>query len=1153
MNKYSIEGDNPFNNLKHILKIMRVTLFFLFFGILFSQATTDYSQEAKLNLEMKSTSIKKVCEEIEKRSDYRFIFAGNTKKIITKKVNLSVNSQNIESVLDNILSDTELTYIISGNQVAIFRDEAKVITEDIHEIISEITVQQQKKSITGTITDTDGEAIIGANIIEAGTTNGTVTDLNGNFSLSVQQDALIHISYIGYLTQEINTAGKTHLDIILQEDTQSLEEVVIVGYGQQKKASVVGAITQIDSEEIKKSGGVSNIGQALQGKLPGVVSIYSNSKPGTEEMKIFIRGQSTWNNSGSPLILVDGVERSMNDVDINEVESISVLKDASATAVYGVKGANGVILLTTKRGQQGKAQFSINAESTFKTVAKLPRKLDSFGSITTANEAILRELMYSEISWENFTPYAIAERYRNQSTQLEREMFPDVDWADYQLEKWVTDYRLNLSIRGGNKTTTYFSNLSYYQENDQFKDFENGKGYRGGYSFRRFNYRSNLDFNITKTTKFSLDLSGSYAIHHRPAGNENYFYLGLYVLAPDLYYPRHEDGTYGFTENDEWVLSNPINLYNSNGAVDDNTFRLNSDFTLKQDLGAITKGLSLQGKFSIDTRITGSQAIADDKNVIFKRYINEEGDVEYKYPVSLNDYLYVIEPWSIGPMNLSNAIARRINYQLSLNYSSTFGEHSVQGLALFKRENYASGSMFPIVYEDWVGRLAYDYNTRYFFEFNTAYNGSEKFGPGYRFELFPSIALGWMASDEKFLENIHWIDKLKFRGSYGIVGDDGFSGRWQYISQWEALNAGAAINSSFFERPSNANAVSPYKFYREKVLGNKEIHWETAIKRNLGLEFAAFKNRVILDMDFFDEYRRDIVIYGNNRSIPVIFGFEPPDANLGKVSVKGYELMLGLRQNISKDLRLRTNFSFTSAKDKVLFADDPAFAPFYQKAEGYPIGQRRAAIPADIMQNWDDIYMSTPLVNGNQFKRTGYYDLIDFDGDGKYDGNYDNTPYGYPTRPQKTWTFEFGGAYKNLSLSCQLYGMLNSTRNYTLRSFPSKTHLFFEDNANYWSVTNPGTVKTLPSWTLGSAASDPYRNLIDASMVRLKMIEIAYTVPEKICRRMHLSGLRIYLNGNNLYAWTKMADDREYSGNNANAQGDYPTITRYNLGLNIDF
>lgn len=1023
----------------------------------------------------------------------------------------------------------------------------------------------QTKTITGIVFEANGgEPLPGVNLIYKGSASetkvGTITQSDGEFQIVVPADAkTLVFSFIGMKTKEVPIGNNTRLLIYLEEESIQISDVVIVGYGIQKKESVVGAITQVNGDELKKSGGVTNIGQALQGKLPGVTTTYTNGTPGSEDMKIFIRGQSSWNNAGSPLVLVDGIERSMNNVDMNEIESISVLKDASATAVYGVKGANGVILLTTKRGQVGKAQFSVSAENTLKTVSKLPEKLESYDAIMTSNKAIERELMYSESSWADYTPVSIAEKYRNQTSQHEQEVYPNVNWKDYMMNDYANDYKLNLSVRGGNKSATYFCNFSFLQENDLFKSFDNGKGYQGEYNFKRFNYRSNLDFNITRTTKLSINLSGSNGIQKRPNFKDEYFYLGLYYLSSDIYYPKYEDGSYGFYEASEWVFTNPLYSYSSSGFVTKNTFRLNSDFILNQDLNFITKGLSLQGKFSFDNSLTGEQTVTDlnngKPNLVFKRYVNEGQDVVYEYPATNNDYRFVVTPWILGENYLTSSRIRRMNYQLSLNYARRFGNHNLSGLFLFKREEYASGSMFPIYYEDWVGRATYDYDGRYLLEINGAYNGSEKFGPGYRFDLFPSFAAGWLVSNEKFMQGLNWLDKLKLRGSYGMVGDDGFTGRWQYITQWASLGTGAAINNpGYYSGSDAANATSPYKFYTESVIGNKDLHWETSIKKDFGLELALFKNEISLEFDYFTENRKDILIYGSNRSIPDWFGNEPPDANLGEVEVKGYELVIGLNHNFTRNFKAWTNFSYTQANDKVINAEDPELAPEYQKMAGYPIGQMKSAIAGDIMKSLDDIYMSTPLTSGDDYKRIGYYDLVDFDGNGIYDANYDNAPYGYPTRPQNTWSWTIGASYKNWSLSCQFYGMYNSTRQYTLASFPGKTHLFFEENTDYWTKDNQDATKTLPAWSVMQGNTSPYSQLYDASMVRLKMIDISYSFSKKACKKMGISDLKVYLNGNNLLLWTDMADDRDFNNSSlANTYGDYPTMKRFNLGFNLDF
>jgi TonB-linked SusC/RagA family outer membrane protein len=1010
----------------------------------------------------------------------------------------------------------------------------------------------QSNNVSGKISDITGQGLPGVSVYLKGTTIGTVTDNNGRFTLAnLFPENVIIISFIGMKTVEVKVGNQSVINVILREETVGLSEVVTVGYGVQKKESVVGAIAQIKGESLMQSGGVTSVGEALQGKLAGVVTMFTDGKPGEDNMKIFIRGQSSWNNSGSPLVLVDGVERSMNDLDMNEISGISVLKDASATAVYGVKGANGVLLLTTKRGSTGKAKLSISGNLVAKSISKVPEKYDSYDAMMVTNEAIQRELMYKETSWANFTPIEIASKYRNQATQLEREIYPNVDWKDYMFKDIANDFHLNLSVSGGSDFAKYFCNISYQNEGDMTKNFDTGKGYNAKLSYERYNYRSNLDFNLTKTTKFSVNLSGLYSIKNSSPSDDVRLYLSLYNLAPDLFYPRYSDGSYGYTEVNDQGLSNSLYYYTTAGQNTSYNFRINTDFTLEQKLDFITKGLIFNGRFTLDNTMTGTQNISDPDNIIQKRYANDGKDVFYKYPATDNDYSYVIEPWVLGNFDVGGNKTRRLDYQLSLNYQRTFAQkHNTTALLLFKRQQFAAGNMFPIYYEDWVSRVTYNYDHTYFIEANGAYNGSEKFGPNYRFELFPSIALGWMVSNEPFMKGLTWLDKFKIRASAGQVGDDGFAGRWLYLTQWGSSAVRSEINApGYFGVTTIAAAQSPYNFYLEKVIGNEDVHWETSLKKDLGVEFSVLKGKITADFDYFQENRRDIYITGDGRTIPDWFGTTPPGANLGKVDVKGFELVLGFKHQFNEKLKISSDISLTHSKDKILYKDDPLLRPSYLKQEGYSIDQTRSAIPGSIMQSWDDVYMSTPLSSGDNFKRIGYYDQVDFNGDGNFNGTYDTAPYAYPNRPQNTWSWTLGSEYKGLSLSVQLYGQSNSIRNYTLSTFPLQTHLFYRDHENYWSKSNPTGVYALDPWTLNSAASDPLKNLVDASMVRLKMVELAYRFPSQSCKKMGVDGFRLFVNGNNLFVWTKMADDRDFGSGN---RGTYPTLKRFNFGFTVD-
>lgn len=1016
--------------------------------------------------------------------------------------------------------------------------------------------QGGEKELTGVVTDDTGEAIPGATVVVKGTTIGTITDLDGGFTLKVPQNAqTLLFSFMGLTSQEVAIGGKTKFNITLASGAIDVEEVVVVGYGVQKKESVVGAITQATGEDLLKAGGVTNVGEALQGRLPGVTTMYASGMPGESDPQIYIRGQSSWNGSGQPLILVDGVERSMSDIDMNDIDQISVLKDASATAVFGVKGGNGVILITTKRGSDGKAQLSLSANTTIKMISQLPEKLDAYDAIMVANEAIMREVMYSPGSWDDYRPIEIADKYRNPLTEEESWKYPNVDWKEETVKDFATDFRVNLSVRGGTDFAKYFGSLSYQQVRDILngEKYDSGKSYFGEYRYDRFNYRTNIDFDITPTTKFSVNLSGFLGVQEKPVDAVVTVLNGLYMMAPNLYMPVYPDGLYGKYYNDIYAWKNPIVNLISSGYKTYTKFQVNSDFMLDQKLDFITKGLSFKGKLSLDNDMTSLQQLrdagADDMANVVYRYYDEKGNEIIDSPSGVNDFDFVVQPWTLDKPEVDdNTRVRRLNYEFSLNYNNVFADvHNVTALFLMKREEYAKSNMFPRFREDWVGRLTYNYDSRYFFDVNGAYNGSEKFGVGYRFGFFPSAALGWMVTNENFMEDLRWFDKLKIRGSYGLVGDDNFSGRWKYMTQWGS-------GGSAYLVPGNYQGKSPYTFYKEASVGNPDLHWETALKSNIGVEVALWRNKLTADFDYFIEDRDNIYLSGSQRSIPDFYGTAPPDYNSGKTQVKGYELVLGANHTFDNGVNLWGKYSITNAKDKVIFKEDPALRPFYQKAAGYPIGQQRSAIPTEIMQNWDDIYMSTPKMSGQEYVRVGYYDLVDFDGNGVYDSSYDNAPWGYPIRPQKTWTLTTGAGYKGFSVMVQFYGTQNSLRTYSSQDFKDQTDLFYAYSLGYWSKDNPDATKTLKQWSQSAGATDPRRNSFDSSILRLKTLELAYNVPKKFCERLGVSSLKVFANGNNLYLWSDLPDDREFNAtDDSRVRGDYPTMKRFNFGLNLNF
>ena len=1007
-----------------------------------------------------------------------------------------------------------------------------------------------QEKVTGTVSDKEGNPIPGVTVFQKGTQNGNSSDFDGNYSLelTVGQKVLI-FSYLGYKTVEIPVSNRKVIDVTLSEEAESLGEIVVVGYGTKKKESVVAAITQMKGKDlVERALGTPNLEQALQGNLPGVTTIQGSGVPGEDNIRIFIRGRSSWNGNGDPLVLVDGVKRSMNDIDMNDVENISVLKDASATAVFGVEGANGVILITTKRGQTGKAELSLSVNTTVKMVSQLPQKLDSYNALLQANSAILRGMAQAPNTWNNFTPLDIIDRYRNPSSLQESYIYPNVNWEDELLKDFAQDHRFNLSVRGGNKTAKYFGSLAYQTVEDIFDGgrYDSGRGYLGEYRYDRFNFRSNIDFNITNTTELSVNLAGFYGVRENPGSLGNVT-NGLYLIAPSLYTPVYPDGLYGQPFSYFNVYNNPFVTLAGSGFNTFRQFQVNTDFILKQNLDFITEGLSFKGRFSLDNSQRTIQSL-NDSGVIYRVY---DGDDEVLLiPDSNTLFGYVQSPWTLGNEQAQNGQRRRqMVYDFSLNYNKSFADkHNVTGLFLFRRQELATGSAFPRYREDWVGRLTYDYDSRYFLDVNGAYNGSEKFGPGLRFELFPSVALGWTVSNESFMEKADWVNLLKFRGSYGIVGDDNFTGRWRYISQW-----GSSGDSGYLV-PSDYQGNSPYTFYREDVVGNPDLQWESSTKYNIGAEFKLFNGLLTGEVDYFAEDRDNIVIIGDDiQTLPDFFGATPPDINQGIVEIRGYEIVIGSSYSFDNDLTLFGDFNFTQAIDKVIRRDDPALRADHLNDAGFNIGQGSTAIPSGILTSWDDIYSSTPLNQNQNTVRPGYYGLVDFDGDGIYNSELDNAPFGYPNQPQRTWGLTLGAQYKGFSLSAQLYGTQNASRLFSNQTFSNSTPLIFQQDLDYWTVDTPNNTDTQPSFGV-PGATNPRDNWLDASLTRLRTVSLSYDIPREICEKLGLKKLQLFANGNNLFLWTNMPDDREFNtSGTAQSRGDYPTLKRFNFGFNMNF
>lgn len=1013
-------------------------------------------------------------------------------------------------------------------------------------------------TVKGTVIDANSEPLIGASVVVKGNTSqGTVTDFDGNFTLNVPSEATtLVVSYVGMTSREVKVGKQRMFNITLSEDTE-LEEVIVVGYGQQKKASVVGAITQTTGAVLERAAGISDVGAALTGNLPGVITIQGNGQPGEEEPEIVIRSASSWNNS-APLILVDGIERPMSSVDIASVQSISVLKDASATAVYGVKGANGVILITTKRGQEGRAKIQVSANAVMKIPSKLPGKLDSYDALMARNQAIEHQLDLDPNAWDYISSMDFIGNYRNQTTVEQRERYPNVDWQKELFKDYCMSYSANVNVSGGTKFVKYFASIDFVNEGDLFRILDSGRGYKGGFGYNRINVRSNLDFQITKTTVLKVNLAGSNGQRKHPLANsgdlwqEQQRWAGAYNIAPDVFLPQYSDGTWGFYPSGTNVSNSAENIALAGYQTDSHT-RINTDFSIDQDLSFITKGLNFHGMISWDNNfVETGRGVNDLYNDAQRKWIDPKtGLATYKQDYEANSKFDFQQPikWSSQAGTVNNwQTVRNLTYQLQLNWARKFGKHDVTAMGLFSRQEFAYGSEIPHYREDWAFRTTYNYAGRYFVEYNGAYNGSEKFSKDNRFAFFNSGALGWMISEEKFFEPVKkYVDMLKFRVSYGEIGDDNVSDtRWLYMTQYAMGN-----NMRLDINPGNK---TPYSIYYESTIGNPDVHWEKVKKWNYGVDFGIFGGLFTGSLDFFRDKRSDILVTGASRnSVPSYFGNTPATVNVGVVKTHGYELTLHFNKVLANKMRFWADMNMTHAVNEIKVKDDPELLPSYRKEAGYAIGQTKSYLDAGFLNTYDDIYGAPRFDANDGLRLPGDYYIIDFNGDGVIDTN-DSAPYGYASMPQNTYNATLGWEWKGFSCFVQFYGVSNVTRNVSLTDFAGTMDTVY-DQGTWWTKENPNADIPPSRWAMSQA---PYVNgthyLYDGSYIRLKNAEVAYTFTQPWVKKAGLESLRVFVSGNNLWLWTRMPDDRESNlGGYSGSGGAYPTVRRINFGIKLGF
>lgn len=1027
----------------------------------------------------------------------------------------------------------------------------------------------QNRNIKGQIVDAkSNEPLIGVNITVEGTSNGTISDVDGHFTLTATPDAVLKISYIGYREILLKVADlKKDAIIFLEEDSKQLEEVVVVGYGVQKKVTSVGSITQTGGNELMKGGSVNSVSEALQGKLNGVVAINSSGMPGDNEVKMYIRGKSTWDNT-DPLVLVDGIERNMNDVDMNEIESISVLKDASATAVYGVRGGNGVILITTKRGTDTAPVINFSANYTFKSPTTSMKLADHVTAMQAYNMA-----MANDASWDKLIPQstidAWSRAYAEGNYGAYNDVFPYVNWWDELITGGFTQ-NYNINIRGGTDYMKYFASAGYQGDGDIY-DLKKNDDFDPRHTYKRYNWRSNFDFNFTKSTKLSINIAGSMGYRNKSIDNDSPFNRILTESTSD--HPiMYSDGNWGDDEE-----KNPVANMNLGGAKLRKTFQGWYDASLEQKLDFITKGLKVAAKVSYSSSSTTNTDVyrgggsADQALKSIVRYhrvydyanpvVNTDGTITY--PMIEDKRLPTSESVPLPPgvtmWDGLDAYTRRFYYEFSVAYNRSFNDHNVSALALVNRkiyderytENNTQYMRFPNYNEDWVGRVTYNWKERYLTEMNISYTGSEKFARGERFGLFPSFSLGWRLSEEPFIKKSigKVLTNAKFRYSWGKVGSDAGAKRWNYIQQF--------TSDGNITLGTDASGQIWGPLYHEGDVANLNSTWEKSTKQNLGIEIGLW-NKLDITLDLFDEKRKDILMEPQTTSF--ITGAKFNALNIGSTKNHGLELELHYNDKIGSDFRYHVGFTLASSENRVVFRDDPVNGPDHLKEAGKPIGHQNRYLAVGNYETIDDVFNNAQTGSINSVAPgqvvPGDFIYIDFDSNGILNGQ-DKVAVDELNYPLHTYGLNLGFEWKGLSFSAMFYAptgvykLVNSVYSASFKSGkinaqPDVMNAWTPETANTTGVRAPALHLTNDGAFNGTESTYRYQNF---SYLRLKTMELGYNLPKKWLKTVGLKSLQVYVTGNNLLTWWGGDDRIDPEGE----QVQYPILRSFTSGVRVSF
>ncbi len=1117
MKNNTLSGRYCFKNprFKQIFRIMRISTFLLMVCVFCAYAGNAHSQNAKVSIRMNNVKLDKILNEIENQTDYLFIY--NNQVDINKITSVKVKNEAVAQVLDRILSGTGINYELEGTHIILTTEAIK----DLH-------AQQQAKTVTGTVTDVSGEPIIGANIRIKGTTTGTITDIDGNFSIKAEPQSVIEVSYIGYLTQETVINNQKSIRFLLKEDTKTLDEVVVIGYGVQKKADLTGSVANINTEKLNTQSN-ANIGQALQGKIAGVDIVSQGGAPGSGT-RIMVRGIGTLNNA-SPLYIVDGMYmNSIDHINPNDIASIDVLKDASSAAIYGSRAANGVIIVTTKEGSntEGKPIIDLSVNLGISTASKFLDMLDAKG--------------WAEVT--TIARQAIGKPALDMATDLANK--PDNDWQDIMFRPALMQ-NYNLSVKGGGKYSTYYTGLGYFNQDGIVK----------GTNYQRYNIQSKNDYKrgiFSAGTNLIISFSHDKPLHQELRGGM----IGTILQSvPTLEkYDDTREGGYGGTYGDVVNIPHPLAI------IDDNIMdRYNENVKIFANLYAqieLFKGLKYKLNLTPDFS--------------FERYKNY-----------LNKYDFGLATNSITQLTERQRRRRNILVENLLTFDRTFGEHKISALAGYTyqdsrfRHIQAYGEGLPQGLEEidaattnrsnegnsWrsvltsiLGRVFYSYQNKYLFTATIRRDGSSKFGKNNRYGYFPSFSLGWNVAEEKFMENVHWLDQLKLRGGYGVLGNQEID-NYQYSS---TITTG--INY-----PDGNGGLLQGAF--PKNFANPDIKWEETAMTNVGIDFMAFNNRLSLTADYYVKNTKDILL-----TVPIPIssgGANDPIRNAGKIRNNGFEFNLGWMDQTNPDISYGINLIGSFNKNKVIAMGSESGSikggstnqniTTSETKAGYPIGGYWLISTAGYFNSQEEV--DAYAKDGKKIQPAAEPGDIKFV-DANNDGVINDDDRVFQGSPFPDFTFALNGnmRYKNFDLSIGLQGVLgnkiyNATRQ-TLEDV-TKGSNFLASCLDYWTPENKNASHPRLTW------DDPNRNtraesdryLENGSYLRLRSVQLGYTFPQTWFKGA-IQHARVYINAENLFTITSYSGySPDVNADNANYRGFdnfiYPTNRTFMLGLNVTF